>query len=325
MAKKTSSQDAQSAGSSRVDEGWVKIYRELLRKPIWKQSTPEQKSILVTLILMADHKPQEWDWKGEKFNTKPGQFITSLESISRKAGKGISIQNVRGSLKRFSKKFDFLTDESTKTGRLITINNWGTYQPNKENPTDKSTVAQQRGNKEVTPNKNERMKETNKNLSSELRDERAYHVRLTNYFRKKILLNNPTYRFQASEQKWDQVFERMIRLDKRHPESIKNIIRWVQQDEFWMANCLSPSKLREKYDELSMKMERAVAKGGGNIKPTTYRQCQDAERRALAEKALEARRAERNDCTDNLRIKHDVPVRGEKPKGNGALDGTVDG
>ncbi|MCA5964224.1 hypothetical protein LC724_33295 [Blautia sp. RD014234] len=38
------------------DKGWIKIHRELLDKPIWQLSTPEQKSILITLLLMANHR-----------------------------------------------------------------------------------------------------------------------------------------------------------------------------------------------------------------------------------------------------------------------------
>lgn len=141
--------------------GYLKLHRELYHKPIWKQSTPEQKVVLMTLLAMAWFKPNEWEWKGKKFKTVPGQFITSLDSIVIDCGKGISIQNVRSSLKRFE-KLEFLTNESTKTGRLITIANWSVYQPKEDNPTKLSTKTQQRGNKEVTPKEEgnkERMKE----------------------------------------------------------------------------------------------------------------------------------------------------------------------
>jgi len=139
--------------------GYLKLHRELYHKPIWKQSTPEQKVVLLTLLAMAWFNTNEWEWKGQKFKTEPGQFITSLDSIMIDCGKGISIQNVRSSLKRFE-KLGFLTNESTKTGRLITIANWALYQPKEDNPTKQSTKTQQRGNKEVTP-KEERKNDKN--------------------------------------------------------------------------------------------------------------------------------------------------------------------
>ena len=137
-------------------EGWFKLYRNIIDKPIWLNSTPEQKTILITLLAMANFKPNEWEWKGQKFEVKEGQFVTSLENIAARCGKGITIQNVRSALKRFE-KLEFLTNESTKSGRLITIENWAFYQheeceANKD--TNKEvTKNKQRGNKEVTTNK----------------------------------------------------------------------------------------------------------------------------------------------------------------------------
>ena len=146
--------------------GWIKLHRVLLEKAIWKASTPEQKTIFITLLLMANHDLNEWEWKGKKFSIKSGQFITSLDGIKKKAGKNIKTQNIRSAIKRFE-KYDFLTNESTKTGRLITICNWNRYQlilndtnieGNKE-----VTKSQQRGNKALTPNKNDKNDKNDKN------------------------------------------------------------------------------------------------------------------------------------------------------------------
>jgi hypothetical protein len=56
-----------------TDKGWIKLYRQLLNKAIWQCSTMEQKVILITLLLMANHEEKEWEWQGEKFKCKPGQ------------------------------------------------------------------------------------------------------------------------------------------------------------------------------------------------------------------------------------------------------------
>lgn len=134
--------------------GYFKLWRELFTKPIWLNSTPEQKTIFVTLLAMANFSEKEWEWKGEKFKADRGEFVTSLDSIARNCGKGITIQNVRTALKRFE-NLGFITNESTKTGRLITIVNWEVYQSsddesNKEDNKD-LTKSQQRPNKDLTP------------------------------------------------------------------------------------------------------------------------------------------------------------------------------
>ncbi|EAC4346669.1 DnaD domain protein [Listeria monocytogenes] len=146
--------------------GWIKLHRDLKEKPIWKSSTPEQKTILVTLLMMANHKENEWEWRGKPFKAKPGEFVTSIKSITEECGKGISSQNVRTALKRFE-NYGFLTKESTKVSTLINVVNWGVYQE-LENKTNTVTNKQltndsQTANKQLTTNKNVRTKECNKN------------------------------------------------------------------------------------------------------------------------------------------------------------------
>lgn len=136
-------------------EGWVKLYRELLAKSIWESSTPEQKCVLITVLLLASHKQKDWIWQGKRFTVKPGQFVTSLSSLASTAG--VTIQNVRTSLVKLE-KYEFLTSQSTNTGRLISIVNWELYQDDDEEPNKPSnkelTKSQQRANKELTTIKN---------------------------------------------------------------------------------------------------------------------------------------------------------------------------
>lgn len=142
-----------------VNGGWVKLYRELKSKSIWQLSSPEQKVVLITILLLANHEENKWEWKGEQFTCRPGQLITSLNSLVRECGDGVSIQNVRTALDRFE-KLGFLTNLSTKTGRLITIVNWEKYQGNDyvSNKDDNKdlTKSQQRANKDLTTNKNDK-------------------------------------------------------------------------------------------------------------------------------------------------------------------------
>lgn len=141
-----------------AEGGWLKLYRKLIQKPIWKQSTPEQKAILITILCMVNHEEQEWEWQGRKYICKPGQVITSLEKIRQACGKGISIQNVRTALARFE-KLGFLTNESTKEARLITVQNWELYQSTENN----QQSNQQTGNKGLTTNKNDKNDKNKKN------------------------------------------------------------------------------------------------------------------------------------------------------------------
>jgi DNA replication protein DnaD len=155
--------------------GWIKLYRCLLDDPIWQCSTNEQKVILITLLLMANHAEKKWQWNGMPYHCQPGQMITSLNSIQQKCGKHISHRNIRTALKRFE-TFGFLTNQSTKHNRLITICNWDIYQntldkddkPTGNQPTD----ARQSPDHHLTPNKNVKNVKNEKNLS--LREEISF-------------------------------------------------------------------------------------------------------------------------------------------------------
>ena len=142
--------------------GWIKLYRELGDKPIWLESTSDQRSVLMALLMMVNYEPNKWEWQGKQYECMPGQVITSLPKIAERSGKGVSIQNVRTALKRFE-KLGFLTDESTNKNRLITIVNWAIYQGSDDEPNRQTnrqlTGNQQAANRQLTAIKNIRTKE----------------------------------------------------------------------------------------------------------------------------------------------------------------------
>jgi hypothetical protein len=79
--------------------------------------------------------------------------------------------------------------------------------------------------------------------------------------------NKPDYRITPSQiRKWEVTADQILRLDARTPEQVANVIRWVQQDEFWMANVLSMDTLRKKFDQLELK--RVHPSGNGRATRT---------------------------------------------------------
>lgn len=138
-------------------DGWIKLHRKILDSDMYRSLNSKQRDVLITLLLMANHKENQWEYKGEIYTAEAGQTVTSLDSIERNCAKDVTTQNIRTALKKLE-TWGFLTNKSTKTGRLITIVNWRVYQ-SEEEETNKDinnelTKDQQRGNKELTPNKN---------------------------------------------------------------------------------------------------------------------------------------------------------------------------
>jgi hypothetical protein len=50
--------------------------------------------------------------------------------------------------------------------------------------------------------------------------------------------------------------DKIMRLDKRTPEQLAEVIDWCQQDDFWQDNILSPAKLRKQLDKLELRMSK---------------------------------------------------------------------
>ena len=107
--------------------GWIKLHRELQENSLWNCSTPEQKVVLITLLLNVNYETKQWEWKGEKYECKPGQIITSIERLAKQCGNGVSTKNVRTALKKFE-RHGFLAIETASVGSLITVKNWGDFQ-----------------------------------------------------------------------------------------------------------------------------------------------------------------------------------------------------
>jgi hypothetical protein len=58
---------------------------------------------------------------------------------------------------------------------------------------------------------------------------------------------------------WAADIDKIIRLDGRTYEQVRDVIEWCQQDDFWKDNILSCAKLRKQLDRLEIKMERDFA------------------------------------------------------------------
>jgi hypothetical protein len=94
-------------------------------------------------------------------------------------------------------------------------------------------------------------------------------VALASLLRERIVQNNPTARTSEGQPiRWAREADVMMRRDNRSPEQIRQLIEWSQQDEFWKTNILSMGKLREKFDQLTVRRSTTPQKGSNNGKAT---------------------------------------------------------
>lgn len=79
---------------------------------------------------------------------------------------------------------------------------------------------------------------------------------LAKFLENNITENNPKFpKSESQRQRWAKDFDLMIRRDKIDADDIAEVIEWCQRDNFWRSNILSGKKLREKYQQLRMKIE----------------------------------------------------------------------
>ena len=79
---------------------------------------------------------------------------------------------------------------------------------------------------------------------------------LAKFLEKCITENNPKFpQHESQRQRWAKDFDLMIRRDKIDADDIAEIIDWCQNDSFWRSNILSGKKVREKYQQLRMRIE----------------------------------------------------------------------
>ncbi|NMC26542.1 MAG: replication protein [Syntrophomonadaceae bacterium] len=76
----------------------------------------------------------------------------------------------------------------------------------------------------------------------------------------------PGYK-QPDLQKWSKTIDYLLRLDRREPDEVKEVIKYAQADPFWQANILSAEKLRQHYDRLNLRRSQSRASPGQGQSP----------------------------------------------------------
>ena len=75
----------------------------------------------------VNHADNIWHWNGRTYRCKPGQLITSLNSLAAKCGRGVTRRKVQTAL-RFFENCGFLVRRTARHNTLMTMCNWDTYQ-----------------------------------------------------------------------------------------------------------------------------------------------------------------------------------------------------
>ncbi|WP_346207647.1 hypothetical protein NSS91_16215 [Caldifermentibacillus hisashii] len=233
-------------------QGWIKLHRKLLENPIFND--PHLLKLWVYCLLKATHKEHKQIVGKQMVELQPGQFVTGRFILAEEYNKGAKPKDIVSDRTlwrwlKFLEECEFLSIKPTTKYSVVTINNWDKYQENDQQMSSKcpANVQQMSTNKNVKNVKNN-------NTRKQVYEDDSIYIMLAKYFVEQIKQNNPNFK-EPNYQKWADDIRLMIERDNRTEEQIKYLMKWVQQDDFEMANVLSPSKLRKRFDQLVLKVK----------------------------------------------------------------------
>ena len=237
-----------------IEDGYIKLSRKIFNSKTFSSLNAIQKLITIYLILMANHKDNEWwDSYQKKFITiKRGSFITSIEHIRKKIkDRLVTTKKIRTCVKLL-KKMQFLAIERASRYSHITIIKYDLYQSDESyRARQRARQGQDRGKIRAINNngKNGKNGKNEDTKSKEFFDKNSIVYQLTIYLEGKIRENNKSIkkRNEIQLQSWCKDMDYLIRIDKAKPNEIKKIIDWVVEDKFWAKNILCPASLRKHY------------------------------------------------------------------------------
>ena len=133
-----------------MSTGWIKLHRQLLEWE-WYDDT-NTKCLFLHCLLRANHSDTEW--RGH--NIKRGQFLTSVDTLTRETG--LSVSQIRTSLKKLISTNE-IASKSQARSTVITVLGYDSHQDN-DKPDDKlMTMKSQADDNEIATDKNVIIKE----------------------------------------------------------------------------------------------------------------------------------------------------------------------
>ncbi len=235
-----------------------------------KQSTIYRKMMILKTMEMIDIEPNN------KFSTVTVLNYGKYQDVPAEVEQQVNRGDATIFDENFCKTQNSDSKVSTSLPPINSIESDGyrsdtlfTEQQNEQQVDNNLTTTEQ----QVNTNKN------NKNEKNDKNKRKVFSFDSIEYELSKLLLteirkndgnflaSNPDAE-APSLQRWALQIDRLIRLDHRPPEEIRQVIVFAQTSSFWRSNILSGQKLREKYTTLLLQMKPQSSKSTvGKVHP----------------------------------------------------------
>lgn len=242
-------------------QGWIMLHRKVKEHWLFTEKRTFTKfEAWIDLLLEVNHKDNKFMLGSELVEVKRGQTITSVRQLCERWN--WSNTKVTKFLKMLESD-EMLAVKSDTKKTVITIANYDVYQVKDiEKTTEKrqlsdTETSQKHTNNNDNNDNNEKKESSRQKFIYEPSDMELAEL-LFNYIQDN---GDKAYHLKNSEiESWANTIRLMRTRDKRTHEGIKYLIDWTQKDEFWRTVILSPSKLREKFDQLVIKVKQQKEK-----------------------------------------------------------------
>ncbi|WP_027633079.1 hypothetical protein [Clostridium hydrogeniformans] len=248
------------------NKGWVSLYRSIQDHWLWQEEEKYTKlQAWLYLLLSANHKEGKALIGNELVTVEVGCRITSIKKLMKKWGWGNT--KVRNFLKLLEE--ENMIEYSGEKYTLIRILNYEKYQKQTDKTPDipmdsviKQIDSKSTTNREQIDSKSQTNTNNNDNNENNDNNDNNYtsdsnECRLAEYLFNHIKSNNPKTR-KPNFQTWSKEFDKILRIDNRDLEEVKELIVFSQKHEFWHRNILSPSSLRKQYDRLLLEKIKPI-------------------------------------------------------------------
>lgn len=241
-------------------KGWIKLHRQIRDHWLYKEKrTFSRYEAWLDLLMMASHKDTKFIHGNELIELEKGSFVTSELKLMERWNWGKS--KLRNFLELLEKD-GMIIKKSDRKKTTIAICNYSGYQDSESEAkpqTDYEQTIDKPSSDTIKNEKNDKNAKEDINTSlhkSKIYDQASVPYKLSLRLLNNIRKNNNQFK-EPNLQKWSDDFRLMMERDSRSEKEIATLIDWCQEDTFWKANILSPSKLRKQYDQLTLKIQSA--------------------------------------------------------------------
>lgn len=253
-------------------EGWIKIYRKVRDHWIWEDAN--KLKWWLDILLEVNHDPKKVVIGYNIFDCNRGESIRSLHNWGVRWGVSKTVVN---NFFRLLQNDGMIEVKNETVTTRLTVCNYDYYQEvqnaneTQQSSTNTATEPQQSTNKNEKNEKNIILLSEISISEIEDENEKLYFQIASSFY--ELFLNNSkeidvefSNLKNAKYQEWVDSIRKLIEIDGRSQNEIREVFRFLKIDEFWKQNIRSTAKLRKKNKNGVTYFEELLIKSRNNGK-----------------------------------------------------------